>query len=187
MLSLITKELQSEVQNNWVKQVNFVENATVPVVKASCHINNMAGGQQWAQNPALEKYKYFLDQPFNIDITQMTDHHNGLDCVKIVKEFLAENEVIEPVILVLKQFLKACSFNDPYFGGLSSYALFLMIVSFLQSQQHPKEISKVNLGRILLSFLSFYGNFDHENQGISTHLPGKINEKANHYPLLSVN
>ena len=81
----------------------------------------------------MEKYKYFLDQPFNIDITQMTDHHNGLDCVKIVQEFLAENEIIEPIILVLKQYLKACQFNDPYFGGLSSYALFLMIVSLLQA------------------------------------------------------
>jgi DNA polymerase sigma len=63
----------------------------------------------------------------------MTDHHNGLECVRLVQEFLAENEVIEPLILVLKQYLKACQFNDPYFGGLSSYALFLMIVSFLQA------------------------------------------------------
>lgn len=72
-----------------------------------------------------------MEQPFNIDITQMTDHHNGLECVKIVQEFLEENEIIEPMILVLKQFLKASSLNNPYFGGLSSYALFLMIVSFL--------------------------------------------------------
>ncbi len=32
----------------------------------------------------LEKYKIFLDQLFNVDITQMTDHHNGLDCVNLV-------------------------------------------------------------------------------------------------------
>jgi len=63
----------------------------------------------------------------------MSDHHNGLECVRLVKEFLSENEIIEPIILVMKQFLKVCQFNDPYFGGLSSYALFLMIVSFLQA------------------------------------------------------
>jgi non-canonical poly(A) RNA polymerase PAPD5/7 len=61
----------------------------------------------------------------------MSDHHNGLECVRIVKEFLEENEMIEPIILVLKQMLKVSSLNDPYFGGMSSYALFLMIVSFL--------------------------------------------------------
>ena len=129
VLSQITRELQTELNSQWVKSVNFVENATVPVVKASCQIQNLIG----PMTPQMEKYKYFLDQPFNIDITQMTDHHNGLDCVKIVQEFLAENEIIEPIILVLKQYLKACQFNDPYFGGLSSYALFLMIVSLLQA------------------------------------------------------
>ena len=62
----------------------------------------------------------------------MSDYHNGLECVKLVKDFLAENEIIEPLMLVLKQFLKISQFNDPYFGGLSSYALFLLLVSFLQ-------------------------------------------------------
>jgi non-canonical poly(A) RNA polymerase PAPD5/7 len=61
----------------------------------------------------------------------MSDQHNGLECVRLVKEFLAENEVIEPLILVLKHFLKTANLNDPYIGGISSYALFLMIVSFL--------------------------------------------------------
>ena len=32
----------------------------------------------------------------------MTEHHNGLECVKLVQDFLAENEIIEPMILVLK-------------------------------------------------------------------------------------
>lgn len=36
VLFQISRELQHELQNNWVKQVNFVENATVPVVKVSC-------------------------------------------------------------------------------------------------------------------------------------------------------
>ena len=48
------------------------------------------------------KYQQILDQTYNIDITQMTDFHNGLECVRLVKEFLNENELIEPLILVLK-------------------------------------------------------------------------------------
>ena len=106
------------------------------------------------------KFQRFLEHPFNIDITQLTDNHNGLECVKLVQEFLAENELIEPLILVLKQYLKVCQYNDPYYGGISSYALFLMIVSFLQSQNYPNEISKVNLGRVLTQFFSFYGDFN---------------------------
>lgn len=61
----------------------------------------------------------------------MTENHNGLECVGLVKEYLAENQLIEPLILVFKQMLKVWGFNDPYTGGLSSYALFLLIVSFL--------------------------------------------------------
>lgn len=94
-----------------------------------------------------------------------------------MKEFLAENEVIEPLILVLKQYLKVTQYNDPYYGGISSYAIFLMIVSYLQSHQVPKEIAKVNLGRVLTSLFSFYGDFQFQTYGIHTALPGKISEK----------
>ncbi len=110
----------------------------------------------------------------------MTDHHNGLECVNLVQQYLAENEIIEPIILVLKQLLKACQLNNPYFGGISSYALFLMIVSFLQSHELATEISKVNLGRILISFLNFYGSFDHETTGISCHLPAARGGQQHH-------
>jgi DNA polymerase sigma len=121
----------------------------------------------------------------------MTDHHNGLECVSLVSDFLAENELIEPLILVLKQLLKACQLNNPYFGGLSSYALFLMIVSFLQINEPVRELSRVNLGRILINFLGFYGSLDHETTGISCQLPvcrqQPPNEiKPNNYPLISV-
>ena len=121
----------------------------------------------------------------------MTDYHNGLECVTVVQEYLQENEIIEPLILVLKQLLKACSLNNPYFGGLSSYALFLMIVSFLQRNDYPREISKVNLGKVLINFLNYYGSFDHENYGVSCNLPEKRNihqldMKQNMYPLSSM-
>lgn len=132
VLSLINRELQNELQNKWVNNVTFLDNATVPVVKVTCLIKDLLL-QQSSSFTEYEKYKMFLEQPFNIDITQMTDHHNGLECVRLVQDFLAENEVIEPLIIVLKQFLKVSNLNNPYFGGLSSYALFLMITTFLQS------------------------------------------------------
>ena len=81
--------------------------------------------------------------------------------------------------------------NNPYFGGLSSYALFLMIVSFLQRNEYPREISKVNLGKILINFLNYYGSFDHDNFGVSCNLPLVrqnlyMEIKQNQYPLFNV-
>lgn len=64
------------------------------------------------------------------------------------------------MILVLKQILKVWGFNDAYTGGLSSYALFLMIVSFLQEKRKPALRSEVNIGETLLEFIRYYALLD---------------------------
>jgi hypothetical protein len=43
------------------------------------------------QDPSKLKYHEITTKPINIDITQMTEFHNGLQCVSLVKEYLAEN------------------------------------------------------------------------------------------------
>jgi DNA polymerase sigma len=138
VLGQISSELRNEKENKWVSHVNYHDNATVPVVKVNCHVKdliNQSNNHMLLSPSDYEKYKCFLDLPINIDITQMTDHHNGLECVGVVQDYLKENEIIEPIMFVLKQLLKASNLNNPYSGGLSSYALFLMVVSFLQSHE----------------------------------------------------
>lgn len=39
VLSQISRELTNEIQSTWVQGVNFIENATVPVVKVSCKVD----------------------------------------------------------------------------------------------------------------------------------------------------
>lgn len=54
--------------------------------------------------------------------------------------------------------------NDPYQGGLTSYALVLMIVAFLQMKLYNKMSIKVeppNLGALFIEFLSYYSNLDY--------------------------
>ena len=80
--------------------------------------------------------------------------------MKLVKSYLAESQLIEPLILVLKQMLKVWGFNDAYTGGLSSYALFLMIVSFLQEKRKSTLKNEVNMGETLMEFLRYYAQLD---------------------------
>jgi DNA polymerase sigma len=40
-LSKITDELKNDFSNKWVSDVNYVDNATVPVVKFHCHIKDL--------------------------------------------------------------------------------------------------------------------------------------------------
>jgi hypothetical protein len=39
MLSHISNELNDEMQSSWVKAVNFIDSAAVPVVKVSCKVD----------------------------------------------------------------------------------------------------------------------------------------------------
>ena len=109
----------------------YVDTANVPVIKIKCSLEALMrmAGMQFPKNP---KYEEIYHQEFNIDITHMTDLHNGMECVHLVKDYLQECWFIEPLILVLKQMLKVNGLNNPYKGGLSSYGLLLMIVAFIQ-------------------------------------------------------
>ena len=40
-LSKITDELKNDFSNKWVTDVNYVDNATVPVVKFHCHVKDL--------------------------------------------------------------------------------------------------------------------------------------------------
>lgn len=132
-LARISEQLKQEMANGWITRVTYIEQASVPIVKLQCSpiaLMNSAG-KKFPKNP---KYASIYDERFSIpiDITHMTDIHNGVKCVNLVKEYLLDCWFIEPLILVLKQMLKVNSLNDPYKGGLSSYGLLLMIVAFIQ-------------------------------------------------------
>ena len=67
---------------------------------------------------------------FTVDITLNID--TGLYSTSLVLAYLHTYPVLRPLTIVLKQFLKMRGLNDLYTGGLPSYTLILMIVSFLQ-------------------------------------------------------
>jgi hypothetical protein len=83
----------------------------VPVIKLECILypenisdENPSKVPRYFKIPdkANLKFPKIMSKPIKIDITQMTDFHNGLDCVDLVKQYLNENQLIEPLILVLK-------------------------------------------------------------------------------------
>ncbi|XP_069814385.1 terminal nucleotidyltransferase 4A isoform X2 [Dendropsophus ebraccatus] len=72
------------------------------------------------------------------------------------------------LILVLKQFLLQRDLNEVFTGGISSYSLILMAISFLQL--HPRidaRRANENLGMLLIEFFELYGrNFNYLKTGI---------------------
>ncbi len=71
---------------------------------------------------------------------------------------------MEKLILVIKHFVLQRDLNEVFTGGISSYSLLLMIVSFFQL--HPRVEAKspnANLGVLLLEFFQFYGQLFNYN------------------------
>ncbi|KAJ1912196.1 hypothetical protein H4219_005691 [Mycoemilia scoparia] len=137
-----------------LKQCGFCTNceviasARVPIIKTRERITNIA-----------------------IDISVNAD--SGLGSADIVKDF-AEKKFpgsLRAMVLVIKQFLLQREMNEVYTGGMSSYAVVLLLVSLLQ--MHPRiqshEIDPAsNLGILLCEFFELYGKrFNYEKVGIS--------------------
>ena len=101
----------------------YLRNALVPVLKLITNPN--LGG-------------------FPVDVTAHDPRHQGLECVKLVKNFVDKYPPLKPIVLVLKQMLNMASLSDPYLGGLSSYGLVVMIVAFFQEIEcrHLKNLNK---------------------------------------------
>jgi non-canonical poly(A) RNA polymerase PAPD5/7 len=133
-------EKLNELLNNditFVENIKYLNKAKIPIIKIK----------------TTKEYNNIM-----IDITLQSKDHFGLKCVNLVKKLLKEYDILETLLFPLKTMLKLSELNDPYNGGLSSYALILMIVYFLEYQKKmKKEINKDNVGSLFYEFLFFYG------------------------------
>jgi len=93
---------------------------------------------------------------------------NGIKSVELVKMYKKKYPPLSKLIYVLKQFLLQRDLNEVFTGGLSSYCLILMVVSFLQVHaRHDVVDEDANLGVLLLEFFELYGkNFDYQSLAI---------------------
>ena len=113
-----------------------------------------------------------------VDISFNTD--TALKGAYLIKKYMEEYKVLPYLFRVLKQFLAQRDLNEVFSGGISSYCLMLLIVSFLQ--RHPrtdvKRESKVNLGVLLMEFFELYGrNFNYQKIGIKLRNGGRYQSK----------
>ena len=133
----------------------------------------------------------FTHQPSNLSVDICFDQTAGVHAAQLVSRFMDAMPPFEPLTFVLKYFLASRSLNAPYSGGIGSFALQMMIVSFLQhrardlynaEQSHRRHhggrgdihsSSHNNLGSLLLEFFELYGmDFNYVTTGISVRFDG---------------
>lgn len=108
------------------------------------------------------------DKETEIKVDISFNMNSGVKSAELIKSFKRRFPVLDKLVMVLKQFLLQRDLNEVFTGGISSYSLILMTISFLQL--HPRQnahSSNANLGVLLIEFLELYGRkFNYVKTGI---------------------
>ena len=106
----------------------------------------------------------FTHSPTNINVDVSFERLSGRENATYMNDMLKRIPCLKPLIFVLKAYLSARSLNEPFSGGVGSFLLQLMIISFLQHRcreeiNRGNQISRTvqNLGSMLLEFFELYG------------------------------
>lgn len=138
---ILMKNMVQILQNrpDIIEDVNYVDQAHIPIIKIT----------------SSAKFNF---KKIDITVKESDDKtHNGEKCVKLVKDYLFMYRELKPLFLVIKQLVFLAQLNDPYQGGVSSYTLILMLVSFLQmKKKNFNEDEEVNYGCYLIEFFTIY-------------------------------
>ncbi|KAJ0171241.1 hypothetical protein K1T71_012791 [Dendrolimus kikuchii] len=133
-LPLWTLERELVVQDIAEKEsIKVLEKATVPIVKMTDKYSDVK-----------------VDISFNMS--------SGVKSAELIKQFKEKYPVLTRLVMVLKQFLLQRDLNEVFTGGISSYSLILMCISFLQLHPRPERLRQHhNLGVLLIEFFELYG------------------------------
>ena len=189
---------------NKFEKIIPISTASVPVIKLIIDIekfikNNGDLGQDFFKLKNQNFFKnYFFDKneltQIRVDITFIIDNNtnnkeimnkiendnidinnNEKSNVIYIKEQLELFPEIKPILILLKRYFYVKNMNSSFEGGLSSYNLFLLLLSFakynsINFSQNKNKI--INLGYFLLQFLEFFGkNFDFKNLTVNLNSP----------------
>lgn len=114
------------------------------------------------------------DRETQVKVDISFNMQSGVQSAELIKDFKRKYPVLNKLVLVLKQFLLQRDLNEVFTGGISSYSLILMCISFLQLHPRANLNQTTNLGVLLLEFLELYGKkFNYMKTGISVKNGGR--------------
>ena len=117
-----------------------------------------------------------VDSKTNIKVDISFNMENGIRTVHFIESLMEKYPHLRHLVLVLKQFLLLRDLNEPCKGGIGSYCLLLMVVSFLQMRE-PSYVAP-NLGTLLIEFFALYGvHFNYHRTGLRINNGGEYVDK----------
>lgn len=114
------------------------------------------------------------DRESQVKVDISFNMQSGVASAEFIKDKKKLYPVLAKLVMVLKQFLLQRDLNEVFTGGISSYSLILMCISFLQLHPRQNVYENANLGVLLLEFLELYGRkFNYMKTGISVKNDGR--------------
>jgi non-canonical poly(A) RNA polymerase PAPD5/7 len=111
-----------------------------------------------------------------VDITFQVE--SGITNTLTVVKYLDSYPSLKPLLMVVKYYLYQEHLNEPYTGGMGSYALTLLWVSFFQQlERFHIYLEGLDLGMMLVNFFHYYGWVFSYSKGISVRNGGSYFDK----------
>lgn len=112
-----------------------------------------------------------IDKITGISLDISFSQPNGIRNTNFINNFATKYKIYRPLLLCLKYFVVKLELNQPYSGGIGSYALSIMVSSFIlmhEKTNHETGTTEQNIGKLFTDFLLLYGkNFNYYTTGIS--------------------
>ena len=74
---------------------------------------------------------------FSVDISIKNIEDSGARAIPLIKQYLDDHPALRPLIMAIKSFLSLRDLNDASQNTLSSYAITLLCINFLQVRPSP--------------------------------------------------
>lgn len=160
---LLAAELSRQ---QWIKTLQPIYNAKVPVIKV----------ESWGEAIPTDitfnvvdngsgMYRESVGFIHSARSQLNASGHRGARTAEFVLYLKRRLPSLEPLVLVLKQYLYDKGLNSTYTGGLASYSLVLMVASFLFLYDCDGTRSP---GHLLIGFLELFGKvFNYQTTGVA--------------------
>jgi non-canonical poly(A) RNA polymerase PAPD5/7 len=149
------QRLATKLREQWLEDLSYlevIEKTRVPLVK-------------------------FTHAPTGISVDVCFNQKTGPQAAALMHQYMEALPPLRPLTFILKKFMASRGLNQPYTGGVGSFLLQMMIVSFLQHRERDSRINRrpsvYNLGALMVEFLEFFcTDFNFVLTGISVRFDG---------------
>ena len=155
--------------NNHFSNVTPIPTAKVPVIKLEYNLNVLDNKEQ----QIITDTKVYT---IHIDITFANVHNHkeqlpSIEIINIIKSNVDSCLIGKGIILFLKKFLTKYELNEYFKGGLSSFAIFILVFAYLKAFCRLGLYNVMNSGLIFHNLLRFYSAFNNEVFGVQMDYP----------------